>query len=81
MIHNHGHNLNRVFSSSTRQDYNTLRIYYMVTKSLVLMLSFLLIILDARNIKYRINQQEEIIAEVNYIFKIKLVKNYSYSNG
>lgn len=37
--------------------------------------------MDARNIKYRINQQEEIIAEVYSKFKFKLVKNYSHTNG
>jgi hypothetical protein len=53
----------------------------MLMKSFVLILSLVLIILDTKNIRYRINQQEEIIAEVNSKFKFKLVKNYSHPNG
>jgi hypothetical protein len=54
---------NRLYYIS-RQDFVELRIHSLLIKYVVLLLSLVLISLDAKNIKNRIDSQEDIIAEV-----------------
>jgi hypothetical protein len=75
------HGQNRVFLGFTRRDFIELKIHSLLVKYVVLILSLILIILDTKNIKYRISQQEEIIAEVNRKLKFRLAKKHTHPNG